>query len=154
MKLESFNEEYYRLFIHNEQLKNSELDSKDEVISLVKEMIIKVQDLYSFSLRGFYQVNVYVNKRVGIYLEIERLETIDYGNNLDLKIIVHMNQIFYYQVENYDHIPKNTNTFFDGEYYYIHVEEVSIMDIIEYADIAYGYEIEKKIKRSRPIKKH
>lgn len=152
MRVDSFNEDYYFIYINNIWTKDIDFNSKEEIISIVKEMIIKVQELYSFLLKGFYSVDIYSNQKVGLFLEIEKLDDIDYGNTIDLKILVHMNQTMYLKMDNFDYIPDGITVLYDGNYYYINIDKIDFINMVEYGDIVYGEKVEKHLEKCTKIK--
>ena len=47
------------------------------------------------NLRGFYKLKVYLNSKIGIFLDVNKLDDNDFTNNLDLRIL------FFYDVDFY-----------------------------------------------------
>ena len=77
-------------------LKNKEsLEEKQEIIKLVKETVLKANKMYHLNLKGFYKVRVYMNKRVGLVIEIINVDDISISNAIDLRVLVYFDQDFY-----------------------------------------------------------
>ena len=64
---------------------------KSDLIDTVKDIIIKYRN--RLKLRGFYKVKVYVNERVGLFIDLCKIDDIDYSNALDLRVLVFYDEI-------------------------------------------------------------
>ena len=79
---------------------------KDEIHieECLRKLFKKMNEYYNIKLKGFYNVNVYLDLYYGIVLELrkEKIEYYDFlDNQIDMKIIINKNK-FLYLVDDYD----------------------------------------------------
>ena len=72
---------------------------KSDLIDTVKDIIIKYRN--RLKLRGFYKVKVYVNERVGLFIDLCKIDDIDYSNALDLRVLVFYDEKVYFGTDDY-----------------------------------------------------
>lgn len=137
MKIETINLKQFLIFINSSYCKDINFFNKDSLIQGVKKILLKLKD--KIFLRGFYKVKVYVNAKLGLFLEVNQLEEFEYENSLDFRVIVYLDEKIYFRTEDYFLLPANTNVYYDKKYYYCDVDEVSdIQSILEFGDFVYG----------------
>ena len=78
-------------------ISNIDLNSKENIISFVKKVIIKYHK--RLNMKGFYKVIIYVNEKVGLFIDICKIDDSLYRSSLDLKIIVNINVLNFYLEE-------------------------------------------------------
>lgn len=140
MKIERLSLGQFLLFFNVSYLKGVTLN-KDNLIQLVKQLLVKFQDL--LLLNGFYKVKVYVHQRVGIFLNILQVEKFEYGESVDFRIVVYLDEKIYFKTKDYFILPQDVPVYFDRTYFYCDVDNISdIMSIIEFGSFIYGQELE------------
>lgn len=107
----------------------------------IKKVILTLKRKYKIDIFGFYKVNVYINNKIGIIIDIIKDHDIDYINDLlDLKIKVYNNSPMFLEFDDYvfkekkDLIIKNNN-------YYLEVTKIEkneLLKLIEFCKIIYG----------------
>jgi len=153
MRLEILGTDNYLLFINSDKLFSVDFDSKEEIIGLVKEFIIKIQDLYCLNMNGFYKIRVFPNKVIGLFMEIEKMDDIEYEKNIDLRIIVYLNEKFYLKVDDFDFVPYNISSIYYMDHYYMNMNDIEeILSLIEYGEIVYGSSLEDMLQKGIKIK--
>lgn len=118
----------------------SQYEEKPEIIKLVKNTVLKVNKIYHLNLKGFYKVRVYLNKKVGLVIEIIRVDDIDINNAIDLRVLVYFDQEFFIEVDNFDFVPKHKRVTFLDNKYYISVESLSdaeVFSLLELGNVIY-----------------
>lgn len=135
MKIEKINDTDYKIYYYGNIIDERSLYSD------VKELIKRVQK--KLKLNGFYKVLV-TNKKVGVFLELKRLEDAFYKNTLDLKIEVRDNDI-YYQTTDYFIIKDMPDIKYKDGMYYCIVDESfdEILEKVEFGDFVFSYDIVK-----------
>ena len=155
MKIKKISKDHYLLFINSKYLNLVDYNSKDAIIVSVKDMLLKVQKLNYFNMNGFYKVKVYPNKKIGVFIDIEKIDDNSYGDHVDLKVIVYMKSLFYFKTDNYECLPSDIEVSFKDEYYYVNVDDITnINKVIEFGEVEYGSEVEELLIDSTKIKKH
>lgn len=138
LKIEKLGEQKFFIFVNSLYLSNVEYD-KESVVEFVKNMLLKLR--YRLSLQGFYKVKVYLHSKIGIFLELIQLDTVDYHYSLDFRVIVYLDEKFYFRTKEYFILP-NCDIYYLDEYYYCDVDNISdIFEIIEFGDFIYGKEL-------------
>lgn len=142
MKIESIGNDSYILFLSNDYIGTIDFDSKEEIGLYLKKIIVLLKNRYDLVLRGFYEVNIYINEKIGLFIEIENIEDYDFmTEDIDLRIVVHFDSDVYFKTDNYDVISNYSRIKFLNDNYYVSVEDISVNDIvklIESGDFIYG----------------
>ena len=126
MKIENINERDYKIYYYKNRLDEKSLYDD------IKELIKKIQK--KLKLNGFYKV-IAINKNVGLFLELKRLDDSFYKNILDLNIEIKEDNI-YYKTEDY-FIIKDLHdiSYKDGMYYCIVDDDFD--EILEKVEFGY-----------------
>lgn len=115
MNIKQIAKDNYKIFI-NKLIFNGDLKEKESIIDFVKEFILKKRKV--LNLRGFYKVLVYVNKNIGMFIDMVKLEDSSYFNNLDLRVIVNNDSEVYFETEDYFLIANGKDIrYLDGKFY-------------------------------------
>ncbi len=137
MKIEIADKKNIFIFINSGYLNDTDLASKEDIIFAVKDFIIKYKK--RLNLRGFYKVKVFVNKKVGLFLDINRLEDIELSNTVDLRVIVYMDEKIYFETENYYILPDRVDKYYYNNRFYCDASLVpNILNIVEFGSFIYG----------------
>lgn len=142
MKVESVGNDSYILFLSNDYIGTMAFDSKEEIGLYLKDIIVLLRKRYGLVLKGFYEVNIYLNEKVGMFIEIENIEDYDFLiEEIDLKIVIHFDSEVYFKTDNYDFISNYSRIKFLDNNYYINVVDINEKDIIrliELGEFVYG----------------
>ncbi len=80
---------------------NKEWDFKDFnrglIEDFVKEIIVKI--LKKKKLKGYFDVNVYIDKWYGMVIIFDKVDIWVDDNQVDMKITFHLNAIFLYEID-------------------------------------------------------
>ena len=140
MNIKLTSKDTYKFYI-NKLLFKGDLNDKEQIIDFVKQIILKKRK--SLNLRGFYKVLVYVNKEIGLFIDMTKLEDSSYFNNLDLRVIVNNPSDIYFETEDYFLISDYKDIrYYNGKYYTL-VDDCfdKIMEKIEFGRFIYGEEV-------------
>ena len=140
MKIERLSLQQFLLFFNVTYLDGVTLN-KDNLIQLVKQLLTKFQNL--LLLNGFYKVRVFVHKRVGLFLNILQIEEFEYGESVDFRIVVYLDEKFYFKTKDYFILPQDVPIYFERGYFYCDVDDIlNIMSLVEFGSFVYGKELE------------
>ncbi len=148
MNIKLIAKDSYKFFINRYFFKDIDLDQKEKVIDFVKDIILQKRKI--LNLRGFYKVLVYINKKVGIFIEMTKIEDSNYFNNLDLRVIVNNESEIYYETDDYFKIANCKEIrYLDGKFYCLVDDLVDkILEKIEFGRFIYGEELLKVLASS------
>lgn len=148
MKIEVNGKNGYKIFINREYIKEVNFEEKDSISEFVKKYLIKIKD--KLKLRGFYKVKVFPHKKLGLYLDIKQLEELEFSNNIDLRIIISLDEKFFFETDDYFLVSKYSNVrYLDGKFYCL-IDDYfdEILEIVEFGDIIYGEEVINLLNKS------
>ena len=146
MRFELISEEEFTLFINNCYKKINDYNDKNEIIKFVKEIFLKYKK--KFKMMGFYKVKVYLEEKVGIFLDVVKLDAFDSDSSLDLRVIVYYDEDIYFKTDNYFIIKDILNIkFYDGNYYCLVKDIYDINFVIEYGEFVYGDNISSMLDK-------
>ena len=121
-------------------LDSKKLEDKQEIITLVKNTVLKVNKIYHLNLQGFYKVRVYLNKKIGLVIEIIQVDDISIHPTIDLRVLVYFDQDFYIEVDDYDVLPLHKKVIFVNDKFYIDVcslDDKEISYLLEFGRVIY-----------------
>ena len=141
MKIEVLGKDDYIIFLTKEYLGDIDLVQKENLISFIKNYILKLKRYLSLS--GFYKVKVFPQDKIGVFLELLKLDDMDLSNNLDLRIIIMQDQKFFFETEDYDLIKNyNDKRYYDGHFYCVVDDSFDgILEKVEFGRFIYGKEV-------------
>ena len=121
-------------------INNKDIDL-DNLDMYMKELIIKLRRKYRKDIYGFYKVDVYVKDKIGMIIDFNLEEEIDFFRDLvDLKVVVHEDADVFLKFSDYFLFDKKKVYFFEGEYY-VDIDDVSdkeFLEKLEFCDTIYG----------------
>ena len=124
-------------------INNKDIDL-DNLDMYMKELIIKLRRKYRKDIYGFYKVDVYVKDKIGMIIDFNLEEEIDFFRDLvDLKVVVHEEADLFLKFSDYFLFDKKKVYFFEGEYY-VDIDDVSdkeFLEKLEFCDTIYGEEL-------------
>ena len=129
MKIEKINNTDYKIYYYRS------IDNKS-LYDEVKELIKRVQK--RLKLNGYYKVLV-INKNIGLFIKLKRIEDSLYKNTLDLKIEIEDKDV-YYQTTDYFVIRNLSNIKYKDGMYYCIVDDSfdEILEKVEFGDFIFG----------------
>ena len=122
MKIEVISNKELFIFVNSLYIKVNNYSNKDEIISVVKSFIIKLKN--RLKLRGFYKIKVYVKEKIGLFIELLKLEDIDRLDGLDLRVIVYFDEDIYFKTDDFFVIFGLPNIRYFNGYYYCLVDDI------------------------------
>lgn len=111
----------------------------NKIIDEMKEIFIKLIKYHSIKMQGYYDVEVFENKKYGTILEIIPEDKLLFHPDLiDIKVKFYKNTCIYLRSRDYFAFKNYKNIYYDKDYYYIDINEVdNILPVIEFVDILY-----------------
>lgn len=138
MKIISNGDKLSVFVINNKDIDLNNLDT------YMKELIIKLRRKYRKDIYGFYKVDVYVKDKIGMIIDFNLEEEIDFFRDLvDLKVVVHEEADVFLKFSDYFLFDKKKVYFFEGEYY-VDIDDVSdkeFLESLEFCKVIYGEEL-------------
>ncbi len=134
MKIYKLDDNGYKIYYYRGI--NNDKPLYDEVKELIKNIQKKLK------LSGYYKVLV-INKKIGLFIELKKLEDTFYRNTLELKIDIKDSPI-YFKTTDYFIIKGMSNIRYKDGMYYCIVDESfdEILEKVEFGDFIFGYDIE------------
>ena len=138
MRVEIISKNKLLIYINNIFFKNETWDDKDKIIKTIKKYIIRLKNNYHIKLRGFYKVRAFPNKKIGTFIEMEKLDEDDY-DSIELRIIVDFKEKLFFKFYEYEYIPNNSNYILYDNFYYVDIKDIEedIISFIELGEIVY-----------------
>lgn len=153
MKVEIINEEDIDVFINPCHFNEINLNDKESLLKEIKIILTKIDSRYKLNLSGFYKIKVYPHKKIGIFLNIIKIDDNEFNQEADFRIIIYPDEVFYFETEEYDIIPKTTQKRYYQGKFYINIEDIKdITSIIDMGKIIYGQDAKKILMKSKIIK--
>lgn len=141
MKIEVCGKDNYNVFVNRIYVQELNFSDKEELIKFIKKFILKIKN--KLCLRGFYKIKVFPQQKIGLFLEIIKLDDMDLSDNLDLRVVIMQDEKFFYEVDDYDLISRyNEKRYFDGHFYCVVDDEFdNIIEKSEFGRFIYGKEV-------------
>ena len=127
-------------------------EDSNNINDYIKELILRLKKKYKINIFGFYEINIYINDKVGMIIDIIKDDEDYFYDLLDLKIKVYENSPVYLKFNDYFLNDEFKFKILDN-YYYIDVENISkekFLSMIEFCNLVYGEDLEilnKKMQR-------
>lgn len=145
MKIVTNNEDF-TLFVFNKFMVETETIKK-----YLKEVIIKLKRRYRKNISGFYNVNVYVNKKIGMIFDFEKEEGFDFFKDIvDLDVVLHDEAEVFLEFEDLFLMDKFNDIYVFNDKYYVAVDKISnnrFYKMLEFSQLVFGERLEE-IKNS------
>lgn len=135
MKIDYINDTDFKLFVNNYFFDKIEYESKEELMALLKSIIVKLKNSYNIIISGFYEVNIYILRNIGIEFHFNKCDNYTFSNKvIDLKMTVNLDPIVYLSFDNYDYISEYSILRYKDGKFYIKPDALSTTDIIKLSD--------------------
>ena len=111
MRLETDNDKII-VYLKKELIGSIDFSDMDNLENYFKNIFLKLKNIYEIELKGYYNINVYIDKIYGIVLELiqENIEYGEYFNQIEMRIIP-INTTFLYLIDDLIKI-ENTNLYY------------------------------------------
>lgn len=154
MKVTILDQDYYSIYLSHAYSLINDFSNKELIGDYAKNIIVKLKKTYGIILNGYYQMKVFVNDKVGMFLELRKLDDIDFDLvSIDLNVIFFLKQPFLLKVSNFDYISNFSPIYFWQNYYYVSFDKIDDpLRYLEFGDIIYGEEVEEILRCSKIVK--
>lgn len=150
MKIELISNDSFNIFINKEYFKNVDFQDKDNIIDIVKELILRLKD--KLHMNGFYKVKAYVNDRVGIFIDTLKIEELEFSNNIDLRVIVCLNEDILFELEDISQLPRSIKVRRLYNKYYVDIDDIdNLYSILEFGRFIYGNELNRILSKAKVL---
>ena len=102
MKVEKINDDDIDIFINPYNFKKLSVYDKESILEFIKEFILIVNKRYRINLSGFYKIKAYFNQKVGLFLNVIKIDENEFSNEVDFRIVLFLNEKFLFEVDDYD----------------------------------------------------
>ncbi len=152
MKVEKINDDLINIYFNPFYFKDIDLNNKLELIEVIKDLIKKAESRYKLFLSGFYKIKVYPNKKLGVFLNIIKIDDNEFSNTTDFRIVIYPNEKFFLETELYE-LFNNVEMRYCNNKFYIDIDDVdNILPISDMVDVIYGSDVKKLLSNSIIIK--
>lgn len=152
MKVEKINDDLINIYFNPFYFKDIDLNNKLELIEVIKDLIKKAESRYKLFLSGFYKIKVYPNKKLGVFLNIIKIDDNEFSNTTDFRIVIYPNEKFFLETELYE-LFNNVDMRYCNNKFYIDIDDVdNILPISDMVDVIYGSDVKKLLSNSIIIK--
>ncbi len=153
MKVEKINDELLSIFLNIYYFKKTDINNKLELINIIKELLNKVENRFNLNLNGFYKINVYPNKKLGVFLDLIKIDDNEFTSGADFRIVIHQNEKFYLETDNYEDFKYIKRKKYFNRKFYINIEDLkNITKEIDLGNIIYGNDIKNILKEAKNVK--
>lgn len=125
---------------------NIENLGKEEIEKYIKKTLLHIKKRYLSSISGFYNVTLYMNKKYGLILEVNKESDLDFFPDLiDIKLKLERNALVYLKLDDYFLI-KDYETYYYDNNFYVNIDDISDIDIVKLSDyysLTYGDNLDK-----------
>lgn len=110
MKVNIIDDDNIIVFLNKFYIKNIDFKNRDNIEKNFKNIFLKLKHVYGLDIKGYYNINIYMDEVYGAVLEIEHedIEYFDYfDNKVDMRINVVTDSKFLYKVKDIFMIDKD-----------------------------------------------
>lgn len=162
MKVNIIDDNNIIVFLNIFNIKNIDFDSKENIENHFRNIFLKLKLLYNINIKGYYNINIYMNKKYGAFLEIEH-EDIEYfeyfDNKVDMRINVISDVIFLYKINDIFMLDKNIlrkiDIYFFKDSFYLYLNSnldvYKMGELFELGNLIYGNECNEVVKLGQKI---
>ena len=127
----------------NEDYLNLKMIEDEDLSSVLKELILKLNTIYKLELKGYYKMLIFHHEMLGSFLQLHRLDDLEFSRCLiDLKITIFLDSTIYVKTNDFDLLTKG-EFYFHQKFLYQNLSMFSkeeLLKIIENVDFIYGEE--------------
>lgn len=162
MKINIIDDDNIIVFLNTINLKELDFSNKEELEIKFKDLFLKLKYIYNINIKGYYNINIYIDKIYGAILEIchEDIEYFDYfENKVDMRINILSDVKFIYKIKDIFKVNKElfTNSLiyvFKNKTYLLLTKSISFYNLgflLEVSDIVYGSIVDDILKLGKII---
>lgn len=108
----------------------------------IKDNILKLRKRYRKSISGFYDVKVYINDKIGMILDFNKEDDLEFFKDvIDVNVVVCENSNIFLKLNELFLFEKMDKLFYLGNDYYINVDDISLNEfynVLEFSEFIYG----------------
>ena len=108
----------------------------------IKDNILKLKKRYRKSISGFYDVKVYINDKIGMILDFNKEDDLEFFKDvIDVNVVVCENSNIFLKLNELFLFEKMDKLFYLGNDYYINVDDISLNEfynVLEFSEFIYG----------------
>lgn len=136
------NNDGFTLFVVDKIMKDAE-----EIKKYLKDIVIKLKKRSKREVSGFYDVEVYVNKKFGMIFDFFKEDSFDFFQDIvDLDIKVHENAKIFLEFDDLFLVNSFQNIYSYNNKYYIDIDKISKLkfySLLEFSNFIFGKDLEK-----------
>lgn len=153
MKVELINDDDLDIYVNPYNFNDISCCSKEIILNYIKEFISKISYRYKLNLSGFYKIKAYFNNKVGLFLNLIKIDDNEFNNEADFRIILFQNEKFFFETEDYDTIKNYENKKYYNNKFYVDTDSIDNMNqLTDMGKIVYGDEAREIQIHSKNIK--
>lgn len=108
----------------------------------IKDNILKLKKRYRKSISGFYDVKVYINDKIGMILDFNKEDDLEFFKDvIDVNVVICENSNIFLKLNELFLFEKMDKLFYLGNDYYINVDDISLNEfynVLEFSEFIYG----------------
>lgn len=144
MKIEILDDD--RFVIYYSLILDDILEYDVEDIKLfIKLLVIRLQNKYNMDIRGYYHLDVYVNK----ILILEFCKIDEYSQKVDLNIVIHLDSTILVKMD--DYFLSNKKKYLHKGKYFMKISDIDFAKYIEFIEFVYGNDAKNILENSKII---
>lgn len=111
---------------------------ENKISLFLKEVFLSINEIYSVELFGYYKVDIYIDSKIGAFVEIERIDDfVSYSKKIDTKVSISVCE-FYLKTKDLSVIYNHKPIYFWNNYYYISTKSVdNVLELMDFCDVEY-----------------
>lgn len=163
MKVSIIDDNNIIVFLNAFNIKNIDFNNKENIEKNFRELFLKLKYIYNLNIKGYYNINIYIDKVYGAILEIEHedIEYFDYyDNKIDMRVNVVSDAKFLYKIKdlfdlNEDILNNIVLYKFRNNLYVLLKENISFYklgSLLEISDLVYGSKVDDILKMGYIVK--
>lgn len=147
------NDEDIDVFVNKFYFDDFYIKDKDDLLITIRDIILKIDNRYHLNLSGFYKIKAYMNQKIGAFLNIIKIDDNEFTNEVDFRIIIHKNEKFLLETDEYDLCLEATKWYYKGKFY-IDIDDVDeYYKYVDMTNVIYGDDVKAVISRGKKIKR-
>lgn len=120
--------------ISNDVVENIDIFDMEEVEEFIKNLFTTI--LKRQKIKGEVELNIYIDNNYGMIVDIKNEEDFVFDDEVDIKIIFHLNNAFLYEIDYFDIVEntniKNANIYFYNNNFYLElIDDIDKKDYIK-----------------------
>lgn len=141
MKVKIIDENNIIVFFNTDIIDNN-LNNKDRLEEIIKDIIDKINKIYNLNIYGYYNVDIYHDKHYGLVIKFikEIIDYVDYEKGeIDLRIKVH-ERTFLYKINNIFNLNIDSCIYKYKNNYYLkinNIEKTKLSLLLELSELIY-----------------